>query len=465
MRRFLLICLLALPATPPLASAAPPADSLAKVRRVPAGESVLARRIDLHTSSKAYRMLYVGVPLVVGGVVMQSYDADFRRLRNGYAPSFHHDFDDYLQYAPAAVMVGMKAAGVRSRSSWGRMLTSDAFSVGLMAIAVNSLKYSCRVMRPDGSSRNSFPSGHTATAFMTATMLHKEYGHRSPWYSIGGYTLATVTGVARQLNNRHWMSDVMVGAGIGILATELGYFLADLIFKERGLNVSQTMVIYDRYRRPSFLGFNLGMTVVPGRYTTAPGMRTEFFSGPSVGVEGAWFASPYWGVGGRLAVANLRVAVNGVSQRNDLEASSIYVGPYVSYPFSTRWLVGARLQGGCERDGYAHVGRPERLFAGYGNFDHLFRHAESRRALFDRLRHGAARRGRFALPAAQADAGFERVRHVLTVGRPCIRVSEHACGGVSACRPERCQSFSRRSRSSSSAMGLIARIVPSRSIR
>lgn len=103
MRRFLLICLLALPATPPLASAAPPADSLAKVRRVPAGESVLARRIDLHTSSKAYRMLYVGVPLVVGGVVMQSYDADFRRLRNGYAPSFHHDFDDYLQYAPAAV--------------------------------------------------------------------------------------------------------------------------------------------------------------------------------------------------------------------------------------------------------------------------------------------------------------------------------------------------------------------------
>ena len=62
-------------------------------------------------------------------------------------------------------------------------------------------------------------------------MLHKEYGHRSPWYSIGGYTVATITGVTRQLNNRHWMSDIMVGAGIGILATELGYFLADLIFK------------------------------------------------------------------------------------------------------------------------------------------------------------------------------------------------------------------------------------------
>ena len=50
----------------------------------------------------------------------------------------------------------------------------------LMATAVNSLKYSCKVMRPDGSTRNSFPSGHTATAFMAATMLHKEYGHLSP---------------------------------------------------------------------------------------------------------------------------------------------------------------------------------------------------------------------------------------------------------------------------------------------
>lgn len=198
------------------------------------------RRIDRHTSTKAYRMLFVGTPLIVGGVVMQAYDSDFQRLRNGYSRSFRHDYDDWLQYAPAGAMVALKACGVRGRSSWGRMLVSDAFSAGLMAIGVNSLKYSCRVMRPDGSSRNSFPSGHTATAFMAATMLHKEYGHRSPWYSIGGYTVATVTGVTRQLNNRHWMSDIMVGAGIGILATELGYFLADLIFKEKGLNVTET---------------------------------------------------------------------------------------------------------------------------------------------------------------------------------------------------------------------------------
>ena len=105
------------------------------------------------------------------------------------------------------------------------MFVSDVFSVGAMAVTVNGLKYTIKRMRPDGSRRNSFPSGHTATAFMTATMLHKEYGWRSPWFSIGGYTAAAVTGVSRLLNNRHWMTDIAAGAAIGIGSVHLGYFI------------------------------------------------------------------------------------------------------------------------------------------------------------------------------------------------------------------------------------------------
>lgn len=318
------------------------------------------RRIDRHNSTKAYRMLFVGTPLIVGGVVMQAYDSDFRRLRNGYSRSFRHDYDDWLQYAPAGAMVALKACGVRGRSSWGRMLVSDAFSAGLMAIGVNSLKYSCRVMRPDGSSRNSFPSGHTATAFMAATMLHKEYGHRSPWYSIGGYTVATVTGVTRQLNNRHWMSDIMVGAGIGILATELGYFLADLIFKEKGLNVTETYSVYDRCRRPSFLGFSLGFSTVPGSYTPYPGMHMQFLSGPAVSVQGAWFATPYWGFGGRMSCTNLRVKVNGVAQNDNLECASMYAGPYFPTPFRC----GGSWAPNCS-EGARSTNRAARISAGW----------------------------------------------------------------------------------------------------
>ncbi|MFR6416073.1 MAG: phosphatase PAP2 family protein, partial [Alistipes shahii] len=242
-------------------------------------------------------------------------------------------------------------------------------------------------MRPDGSSRNSFPSGHTATAFMTATMLHKEYGHRSPWYSIGGYTVATLTGVTRQLNNRHWMSDIMVGAGIGILATELGYFLADLIFKEKGLNVTETCSVYDHAAgRPSFLGFSLGFSTVPGSYTPYPGMHMQFLSGPAVSVQGAWFATPYWGFGGRMSCTNLRVKVNGVAQNDNLECSVDVRGPLLFLPFFDAVARG-RQTARRMRDlqtvphGPAQAGRTRRILLRNRTFDHLPRHAEPRRAV------------------------------------------------------------------------------------
>lgn len=173
-----------------------------------------------------------------------SFDTDIYAIRNSIIPGFHYTYDDWLQYSPAALMVGLKAAGYESRSSWGRMLASDAVSAGIMAIAVNGVKYSVGRLRPDGSRHNSFPSGHTATAFMTATMLHMEYGWRSPWFSIGGYSAAALTGVSRIMNNRHWMTDVMAGAAIGIGSVHLGYYLTDLIFKEKGIN--------DGYVKPEF---------------------------------------------------------------------------------------------------------------------------------------------------------------------------------------------------------------------
>lgn len=173
-----------------------------------------------------------------------NFDTDIYAIRNSIIPGFHYTYDDWLQYSPAALMVGLKAAGYESRSSWGRMLASDAVSAGIMAIAVNGVKYSVGRLRPDGSRHNSFPSGHTATAFMTATMLHMEYGWRSPWFSIGGYSAAALTGVSRIMNNRHWMTDVMAGAAIGIGSVHLGYYLTDLIFKGKGLSSD--------YVRPSF---------------------------------------------------------------------------------------------------------------------------------------------------------------------------------------------------------------------
>lgn len=173
----------------------------------------------------------MGLPFILAGIVVKEQNTHFRTLRNRFEPAFHKRYDDYTQYVPLAATWGLKAAGVQGRSSWGELAVSNAFSAVLMAGMVNGLKYTVREWRPDHSTRNSFPSGHTATAFLCTTILHKEYGMKSPWYSIGGYTLAGLTGVTRQLNNRHWIGDVLVGAGIGILSADLGYFLSDLIFK------------------------------------------------------------------------------------------------------------------------------------------------------------------------------------------------------------------------------------------
>lgn len=134
------------------------------------------------------------------------HDRKFRNMRKEYMPSFRNEADNYLQFAPAAAMLAMKFSGVKGRSNWGEMLVADAFSAAILASIVNGCKYIVKVERPDESRKNSFPSGHTATAFMTATMLSMEYGQKNPWISMGAYATATATGLMRVANNRHWMS-------------------------------------------------------------------------------------------------------------------------------------------------------------------------------------------------------------------------------------------------------------------
>jgi membrane-associated phospholipid phosphatase len=137
---------------------------------------------------------------------------------------FRNGSDDYLQYAPMAVGLGLDAVGIYGRHH----ILDKSIILATAALAelalVNGMKYSIGTLRPDGSAHNSFPSGHTATVFMAAEFLRREYGHKSVWYGIGGYAVATFTGYMRIQNNRHWLSDVVAGAGIGIFSTQLAYW-------------------------------------------------------------------------------------------------------------------------------------------------------------------------------------------------------------------------------------------------
>jgi membrane-associated phospholipid phosphatase len=79
----------------------------------------------------------------------------------------------------------------------------------------HAIKYSVRRMRPDGSTRNSFPSGHTSVSFASATVLHREFGWK---VGVPAYAVASYIGLSRIEQERHYLSDIVFGAALGIVA-------------------------------------------------------------------------------------------------------------------------------------------------------------------------------------------------------------------------------------------------------
>ncbi len=257
-------------------------------------------------------LTFVGIPLFVAGWALKGDKAMFRvnakadqggKRNTQLLTDFKTGIDDYTQFFGPAMVVGLKLGGYEGRSDWPRLLASAGMSYLIMAGLVNGIKYTAKEMRPDGSTANSWPSGHTATAFVGASLLHKEYGlTRSPWWSVAGYGVATATGVMRVLNNRHWISDVMSGAGIGIMSTELGYALCDLMFKQKGL-LRNDMILENE--KPSFFSISMGVGLGGKEleFESGDDKRTiKFRAATVVDAEGAYFFNKYIGVGGRLRI-------------------------------------------------------------------------------------------------------------------------------------------------------------------
>jgi len=139
-------------------------------------------------------------------------------------PAVDTPIDNYLQYVPIVAVFGLKAAGVRSRSDFVNQLAIVAKAEFLMGVIVHGMKKTIRDERPSGIGMNTMPSGHTAQAFVAATILDMEYRDSSPWISIGGYAVATTTAIGRMVNNKHWISDVLIGAGIGVFSAKVVYY-------------------------------------------------------------------------------------------------------------------------------------------------------------------------------------------------------------------------------------------------
>lgn len=154
--------------------------------------------------------------------------------------------DDYSQYVPFAAGLGLGLVGVESKHCFTDRLLVSATSAVAIGVMVRGLKMVVDEERPDGSNFDSFPSGHTATAFVGAEIVRTEYGLG---YGIAAYTIAAGTGFLRVYNGRHHVVDVLAGAGIGVLGARIGYWLLEpekklisKMFKKKDPDLSMSML-------------------------------------------------------------------------------------------------------------------------------------------------------------------------------------------------------------------------------
>lgn len=190
--------------------------------------------------NSSYSKFIIPTGLISFGVLSRSNKSFLRLDQSTHNEISEHlkvsiPIDDYSQFAPIVAVYGLDIVGIKAKHNFVDRTIVSASSYIIMGAMVQTLKSTTNVWRPDGSNNNSFPSGHTATAFVGAHILFKEYKDVSPWIGVAGYAVATGTGALRVLNKKHWISDVVTGAGIGILSAETGYMLLPVFHKMFGI--------------------------------------------------------------------------------------------------------------------------------------------------------------------------------------------------------------------------------------
>jgi len=190
------------------------------------------QKADTATVAPVARAAGIVIPaaMVTYGLISLG-DNGIRRLDHNIRDNLARDnafwyisADNYTQFAPAVAAFALKGCGVSSAHNWGDMAAIYLLSNALAGGIVYGTKYAIGRQRPDASNNLSFPSGHTETAFVAAEFLYQEFKDKSAWIGVAGYGVAAWTGAARIMNNKHWLSDVVAGAGVGILSAKAVYW-------------------------------------------------------------------------------------------------------------------------------------------------------------------------------------------------------------------------------------------------
>ncbi len=177
---------------------------------------------------------YFAVPVTLFATGAILSNSKFKiNLQKNVVGNSNTKVDNYLQFAPAGISIGLETLGIKGEHK--PLQTAIIFSISnvILNSIVHPLKKITKVKRPDNSDFKSFPSGHTAEAFASAELMRMEFKDYNPWIAYAGYLMAGATGYLRMYNNKHWISDVLAGAGIGIGSTKLALLVFDKIDDHR----------------------------------------------------------------------------------------------------------------------------------------------------------------------------------------------------------------------------------------
>ncbi|MFT4033921.1 MAG: phosphatase PAP2 family protein [Siphonobacter sp.] len=181
-------------------------------------------QIDSVNRKPIWKALIAPATLMTAGLVTQGHiSREIRTKVRKEFPDYKSRVDNYAQYAPTLAPLALGAVGIKGKHTFKDQLILTALSQLLSQSLTQGIKHFVAYPRPNGSENNSFPSGHTSMAFTGATLLSKEYGQRSIWYSIAGYGVASGVASFRVLKDRHWTADVLFSAGLSMASTEAVY--------------------------------------------------------------------------------------------------------------------------------------------------------------------------------------------------------------------------------------------------
>lgn len=296
--------------------------------------------IDKALNNELTRISLISLPLFLQGVKMNNEKIDFSNYRRIHHPNFRVSIDDYTQYFPLALTYGLKLSGVKSNSSWGKLLGVSFLAYLLDYGTVKTMKTHIYAKRPDITGNNSFPSGHTSFAFMNAHIFVKEYAMDNYLYSSLAYSLASFTAAMRVMNNRHWVADVLAGASIGLFSSELAYCLGDLFFHSKK-KIDQPA--FEERKSNAFLGLTTSYNYSFNEYSLSYNRKVKFLNGASVGATAGYFYNKYFGNGLIADYSNYRYYDPNSWDKRDISFYYLGINQYFSLPLHSRIILCSNL--------------------------------------------------------------------------------------------------------------------------